>query len=66
MEKDSRNEKRAAEKAELKKYTKEIRTKLDTEKKDLMDLYFSQTQGAADLKGPNKRRSSIDQRYLST
>ena len=47
IEKDSRNEKQAAQKKDMMKYWKAGRIKLEEERKDLMDLYFSQTQSAS-------------------
>ena len=38
------------EKEEMRKYWKQTHTKLEKEKKDLMDLYFSQTQSAKNWK----------------
>ena len=47
IEKDSRNEKQTAQKQDMMKYWRAGRIKLEEERKDLMDLYFSQTQSSS-------------------
>ena len=65
IEKDSRNEKQAAQKQDMMKYWKAGRIKLEEERKDLMDLYFSQTQGPSAWKSMQRPVQDASREYES-